>query len=107
MPPRSTKRRVPNGVVIRLRFVPPAAAAGPLVRISASGDAFLDRAVAILATDLDGRAAIAIDVAVAVVVLPEVTVNAVHPFFEVNVLEVNSLARLSVFRETNSGRQRK
>src|SRR5262249_13758414 len=51
----------------------------------------LDGAVAIGARDLDGIARLAVELAVAVRILLEVAVNAVHALFEVDVFQVDSL----------------
>ena len=48
--------------------------------------AFANRAMTIFASDLDRRARLVVEIAVAVRVLPEVAVDAVHPFFEMNVV---------------------
>ena len=48
----------------------------------------------IFAGDLDRRARFVIEIAVAVRVLPEVTVDAVHSLFEMNVVEMNGLLKL-------------
>ena len=69
--------------------VPPSGAAGPLV---ISVGALVDRAVAVDAVDLDRVARLAIELAVAVIVLPEVAVDALHPLLEVDVLQVHRLA---------------
>mgnify|MGYP006863137610 CR=1 FL=1 len=52
---------------------------------------FAQIAVAVLAIDLDRLGVLALEVAVAVVVDLEVTVDAVHPLLEVDVLEVHGL----------------
>ena len=54
----------------------------------------LDRAVAVDAVDLDRRPRLAVELAVAVVVLLEVAVHAVHPLLEVDVLQVDGLLEL-------------
>src|SRR5262249_16962692 len=53
--------------------------------------AALDRAVAIDAVDLDRIAGLAVELAVAVHVLLEMTVGAVHALLEVDILEMNGL----------------
>ena len=66
-------------------------------RGGAGGDqsgALLNRAVAIDAIDLDGVARFAVELAVAVAVLLEVAVDAVHALFEMDVLEVHRLPEL-------------
>src|SRR6185369_17726233 len=53
-----------------------------------------DRAVTVDAVDLDGRARLAVELAVAVHVLLEVAVHAVHPLLQVDVLHVDGLLPL-------------
>src|SRR6266545_262527 len=53
-----------------------------------------DRAVAVDAVDIDGGARLAVELAVAVAVLLEVAIDAVHPLLEVDVLQVDRLAEL-------------
>ena len=52
----------------------------------------IDFAVAVHAVDLDGVARFAIELAVAVAVLREVAVDAMHSFFQMDVLQVHRLA---------------
>ena len=51
----------------------------------------IDGAVAVLTFDLDVVAVLAVDLAVPVLVLREVTVDAVHPLLEMDVAEVHGL----------------
>ena len=53
-----------------------------------------DRAVTVFAGDLDRRARFVVEIAVAVRVLTEVTIDAVHSLFEMNVVEMNGLLEL-------------
>ena len=80
-----------QGVRRRARLVPPAGAAVPEVLSVAR---VLNRAVAIDAIDLDGGARFAVELAVAVAVLLEVAVDAVHALVEVDVLQVDGLLEL-------------
>ena len=66
-------------------------------RSCARGDeirVLLNRAVAIDAIDFYGIACFSVEFAIAVTVLLEVAVNAVHPFLEMDVLEVHRLSEL-------------
>ncbi len=54
----------------------------------------LNRAVAIHAIDLNGVARFSVEFAVAVAVLLEVAVDAVHSFFQMDVFEVHGLLEL-------------
>ncbi len=59
----------------------------------------LDRAVAIGAVHLDGVARLAVELAVAVAVLGEVAVDAVHAFFQMDVLQLHGLLQLLLVGE--------
>ena len=75
-----------------------------LRRGRARGDetrALLNRAVAIDAIDFDGIARFSVEFAVAVTVLLEVAVDAVHPFFQMDVLEVHRLPEFVGIVERN------
>src|ERR1051325_7986818 len=54
--------------------------------------ALADRAVTVYAINLDGVAHFAVELAVAVVVLPEVTIHAMHAFLDVYVFQVDGQA---------------
>ena len=60
--------------------------------------AFFDGAVAIDAIDLDRVARFAVQLAVAVTVLLEVAVRAVHALFEMDVLEMDGLLEICPYR---------
>jgi hypothetical protein len=64
------------------------AAAGPEV----NSVAFCESSVTIFARDLDRRARLVVEIAVAVRVLAEMTIDAVHAAFEMNVVEMHRLA---------------
>ena len=65
------------------------------------GRTLLNRAVAIHAIDLDGVARLSVEFAVAVAVLLEVAVDAVHSFFQMDVFEVHRLLELVGIVEWN------
>ena len=56
--------------------------------------ALLDGAVAVDAVDFDGIARLAVELAVAVTVLLEVAVDAVHALLQMNVFQMHGLAEL-------------
>ena len=66
------------------------AAAGPEV----NSKPLLDRAVTVFARDLDRRARLVVEIAVAVRVLAEVAIDAVHARARMNVVEMHRLAEL-------------
>ena len=67
-----------------------------------------DRAVTIIAADLDRRARFVVENAVAVRVLPEVAVDAVHPFLEMDVVQVDGLLELvGIVRRYQARRRRR
>ena len=66
--------------------MPPAGAAGPDVIKRGS---LFDRSVAIDAIQFDGRARLAVELSIAVIVLLEMAIDALHSFFEMDVLQVN------------------
>src|ERR1043165_8045248 len=61
---------------------------------SKKGRLLLDRTVAVFTRNLDRRARFVVEIAVAVRVLAEVTINAVHAALGVNVVEMHGLAEL-------------
>ena len=67
------------------------AAAGPEVN---KVRALANRAMTIFASDLDRGARLVVKIAVAVRVLAEVAVDAMHSLFEMNVVEVDRLLKL-------------
>ena len=84
-----SKRRLPKGVRRPQscgRLVARGAAAGPVV---CSVGVFADRAVAVDALDLDGGTHLAVQLGVAVRVLDEMAIDAVHALFQVNVEQVD------------------
>src|SRR5205085_9568353 len=85
-----------RGVVHSVAAVGSAAAGGANAR---GRDALRYSAVTVLARDLDDGASVAVDFVRAVVVLRVVAVNAVHPFFEMYVFQVNCFAGLAVVLE--------
>ncbi len=89
LPPTSSNCGVSKGVWSSRSLVP--GDAGPLVTRFA---AVLSGTVAIHAVDLDRRPRLGVQAAVAVVVLLEVAVHAVHPLLEVDVLQVDGFLEL-------------
>ncbi len=71
--------------------MPPAGAAGPEVR---QVGARLNAAVTVNAVNLHGVARLAVETPIAVIVLGEVTIDAMHAFLQMNVLEMHRLLEL-------------
>ena len=101
-PLRASNRRLPNGVRIAARLRP-AGRPGPTCRRGRAAGAqrrraCVGRAVAVDALDLDRGPHFAVELGVAVDVLHEVAVDAVHALFQVDVHQVHRRRRRAACR---------